>query len=59
MTREQAIKIAEEIVAKYPQAQTVNEAIDLSRNDFFFKNETEMLIVWGRLLRLLPTKVGA
>ena len=59
MTKEEAIKMAQEIVAKYPQAKTANEAMDLCRKDNLFQNEIEMLIVWGRLSRLLPRNLGA
>lgn len=58
MTKQEAIAIAEAITRRYPEAKTANEAIDLSRNDGWFSNQTEVLAVWGRLLRLLPPKVG-
>lgn len=58
MTREQAITTAQSIFDRYSQATTANEATELARADGWFKDEVEMLAVWGRLMRLYP-KVGA
>jgi hypothetical protein len=58
MTKEEAITTAQAIFNRYPEATTANEAVDLSRADGYFKDETEMLAVWGRLMRLYR-KVGA
>ena len=59
MTKEEAVAIAESITRRYPEATNANQALDLSRNDGWFKDESEMLAVWGRLLRLYPRKMGA
>ena len=59
MTKDEAITIAKSITQRYPEAKTANQAIDLSRNDGWFNNDTELLAVWGRLMRLLPAKVEA
>ena len=59
MTKEEAVAIAESITRRYPEATNANEAIELSRNDGWFANESEVLAVWGRLMRLYPNKAGA
>lgn len=50
---------AQELLNKYPQHKTVEDVIDAAKNDNYFDNENDMLIVWGRLMRVLPTKVRA
>jgi len=59
MTKDQAIAKAAELVAKYSSAKNVQDLIEIAGNNNEFKNETEMLIVWGRVCRLLPQKVSA
>ena len=44
------------LVSDYPQAKTVQDLIDIAHAEGRFKNETEMLSVWGRVCRLLPQK---
>jgi len=58
-TKEFAIAYAKKLVSDYPQAKTVEDLIDIAQANGRFENEIEMLSVWGRALRLLPTKVGA
>ena len=59
ITKEQATQKASEIVAKYPNATNVQDALDLAMQDNFFQSNDEAIAVWGRLCRLLPQKVGA
>jgi hypothetical protein len=59
ITKEQATQKASEIVAKYPNATNVQDALDLAMQDGFFQSNDEAIAVWGRLCRLLPQKVGA
>lgn len=59
ITKEQATQKASEIVAKYPNATNVQDALDLAIQDGFFQSNDEAIAVWGRLCRLLPQKVGA
>ena len=55
-TMEQAKAKANELVSLYPNAKTVQDLINTAKADGHFKNETEMLSVWGRVCRLLPQK---
>jgi hypothetical protein len=60
MNKEEAVVIAEAIVKRYPEINNVQDIFDKARNDGYFNNETQALIVWGRLMRLLPaTKANA
>ncbi len=59
ITKEQATQKASEIVAKYPNATNVQDALDLAMQDGFFQSNDEAIAVWGRLCRLLPQKVDA
>jgi uncharacterized membrane protein YebE (DUF533 family) len=53
-TIQQAKNKASELVLLYPNAKTVRELINTAQADGHFKDETEMLSVWGRVCRLLP-----
>lgn len=55
-TIEQAKNKANELVSLYPNAKTVQDLINTAKADGHFKNEAEMLSVWGRVCRLLPQK---
>jgi hypothetical protein len=55
-TTQQAKNKASELVLLYPNAKTVQDLINTARENGHFKNETEMLSVWGRVCRLLPQK---
>ena len=55
-TTEQAKNKASELVLLYPNAKTVQDLINTARENGHFKDETEMLSVWGRVCRLLPQK---
>jgi hypothetical protein len=55
-TIQEAKNKANELVALYPNARTVQDLIDTAQANGHFKNETEMLSVWGRVCRLLPQK---
>ena len=59
MTPQEATQKASEIVAKYPNATNVQDALDLAKQDGFFQSNDEAIAVWGRLCRLLPQKRGA
>lgn len=59
ITKEQATQKASEIVAKYPNATNVQDALDLAMQDGFFQSNDEAIAVWGLLCRLLPQKVDA
>lgn len=54
ITKEQAIAKAQEIRNLYPQLNDVQSVIEQARKDKVLTDETETLIVWGRLMRLLP-----
>lgn len=59
---EEAKAFANEVRAKYPNIVYVEDLIDQARIDGVLTNKTETMIVWGRLLRVMPTKsakVGA
>lgn len=58
-TQELAKSAANELVTKYGQNKTVEDVIDAAIADNYFENDTELLAVWARLLRILPRKVGA
>jgi hypothetical protein len=55
-TIEQAKAKASELVSLYPNAKNVQDLIETAKENGHFKNETEMLSVWGRVCRLLPQK---
>jgi len=55
-TVEQAKNKAKKLVSLYPNAKTVQDLINTAKAEGHFKNETEMLSVWGRVCRLLPQK---
>lgn len=55
-TMEQAKAKASELVSLYPNAKTVQDLINTAKANGHFKNEAEMLSVWGRVCRLLPQK---
>jgi hypothetical protein len=59
MTPQEATQKANDIVARYPSATNVQDALDLAMQDGFFQSNDEAIAVWGRLCRLLPQKVGA
>jgi hypothetical protein len=54
MTKEQAIVKAQEIRNLYPHLNDVQSVINQAKEDNVLTDETETLIVWGRLMRLLP-----
>lgn len=58
---EEAKTFALAIRAKYPNLQYVEDVIDQAIADGELATKTEIMVVWGRLLRVLPskTKVGA
>ena len=56
MTKEMAIKIANDLIQQYPNIKTVHEMVDELKQSNKYTNN-EILIIWGRLMRLLP--VGA
>jgi hypothetical protein len=58
MTVEQGKKLALDITEAFPEAKTVQEAFDLAREANMFADETEGMIAWGRLMRLLPQAVA-
>jgi hypothetical protein len=55
-TTQQAKNKASELVLLYPNAKTVQDLINTAQENGHFKNETELLSVWGRVCRLLPQK---
>lgn len=55
-TKEFAIAYATKLVADYPNAKTVEDLMNIAMQEGRFENKTEMLSVWGRVMRLLPTK---
>jgi hypothetical protein len=60
MNTKEATAIAQSIVKRYPEINNVQDIFDKARNDGYFNDETQALIVWGRLMRLLPaTKENA
>jgi len=54
ITKEQAIVKAQEVRNLYPHLNDVKSLIEQAREDKVLTDETETLIVWGRLMRLLP-----
>jgi hypothetical protein len=54
ITKEQAIVKAQEVRNLYPHLNDVKSVIEQARKDKVLTDETETLIVWGRLMRLLP-----
>lgn len=44
------------LVSDYPQAKNVQELMEIARAEGRFENDSEALIVWGRVCRLLPQK---
>jgi hypothetical protein len=54
ITKEQAIVKAQEVRNLYPHLNDVKSVIEQAREDKVLTDETETLIVWGRLMRLLP-----
>lgn len=56
-TKEQGITTALELIAKYPDATTVEAIIDRARLDGTLTDKTSTLIVWGRLHRFIPNLV--
>ena len=57
--KQKAIAMAQFIVETYPKAKDANEAIFLAQHNGLITDETFMLAVWGRLMRLYSRKVGA
>ena len=53
-----ANEYAKKLVELYPNAKTVEDVIDQAKEDGRFENEDEMLMVWGRLLRILPNRLN-
>ena len=58
MTVEQGKQLALDITKTFPEAKTVQEAFDFAREANMFADETEAMIAWGRLMRLLPQAVA-
>ncbi len=56
MTIQQAKEKAQSLVDLYPHITNVQDLIDQAQADAQFTDEVEMLIVWGRVCRLLPQK---
>ena len=59
---EEAKAFALEIRNQYPNLIYVEDVIDQAQADGLLKTKSETMIVWGRLLRVLPSKsskVGA
>jgi hypothetical protein len=56
MTIQEAKDKALYLVNLYPDLTNVQDLIDQAQADKQFTNEVEMLIVWGRVCRLLPQK---
>jgi hypothetical protein len=56
MTIQQAKEKAQSLVDLYPHLTNVQDLIDQAQADKQFTDEAEMLIVWGRVCRLLPQK---
>jgi hypothetical protein len=54
MSKEFAIALASKLVSDYPNAQTVQQLMNQAQADGRFENNTEILLVWGRVCRLLP-----
>lgn len=55
-TIQEAKNKANELVALYPNEKNVQDLMNIAQANGHFKNETEMLSVWGRVCRLLPQK---
>ena len=58
-TAEMAKAKALELVSLYPDANNVQDLMDLATADSHFTNKDQMLAVWGRVCRLLPQKAAA
>jgi hypothetical protein len=56
MTIQEAKDKALYLVNLYPELTNVQDLIDQAKTDKQFTNEVDMLIVWGRVCRLLPQK---
>lgn len=59
---EEAKAFALEIRNQYPNLVYLEDVIDQARIDGLLKTKSEVMVVWGRLLRVLPSKsskVGA
>jgi hypothetical protein len=56
MTIQEAKDKALYLVNLYPDLTNVQDLIDQAQADKQFTDEVEMLIVWGRVCRLLPQK---
>lgn len=55
-TKEFAIEFATKLISDYPQALTVEDLMDVAIKDGRFEDNHEMLAVWGRVLRILPSR---
>ena len=53
-TKQFAIAYASKLVSDYPEEKTVQSLMNRAQEAGRFKNNTEMLAVWGRVCRLLP-----
>lgn len=51
VTKEWAIAYANKLRKDYPQLSNANAIIEKALNDGILENETEMLAVWGRLMK--------
>jgi hypothetical protein len=56
LTIQQAKDKAQNLVDLYPHITNVQDLIDKAKEDKQFANEVELIIVWGRVCRLLPQK---
>lgn len=51
LTKEWATQFAAKLRSDYSELSSVNDIIDRAKADGRFESETEMLAVWGRLMR--------
>ena len=56
LTREEGMDKARELLSAYPGLTTVEDVIDRAVSDGVLERDDNLLIVWGRLLRLLPVR---
>lgn len=56
MNKQEAIRRAQELVAKYPDYTNVSDLMDIAVANSEFKTNEEGLAIWGRVCRLLPQK---
>jgi hypothetical protein len=58
LTKEQAIEKAEFLVNFYSEFEIVEDVIEQAIADGKLKNDVNTTIVYGRLMRLLPNRLG-